>query len=76
MPRKRKVLSRYDSNGNEYFHSNPKLFYRQHYFYVVDYVAGNIKDRFDQPDYSIYIKLLNIILKASCCKDFGSELIH
>ena len=27
MPRKRKVPSGYDSNGNEYFHSNPKLFY-------------------------------------------------
>ena len=74
MPQKREVPSRYDSNGNEYFHSNPKLFYRQHYFDVVDYVAGNIKERFDQPDYSIYIKLQNIILKASCCQDFRSEL--
>ena len=68
MPRKRKVPSRYDSNGNEYSHSNPKLFYRQHYFDVVDYVAGNIKERFDQPNYLIYIKLQNIILKASCCQ--------
>ena len=57
MPRKRKVSSRYDCNDNGYFHSNPKLFYRQHCFDVVDYVAGNIKERFDQPDYSIYIKL-------------------
>ena len=57
MPRKRKVSSRYDCNDNGYFHSNPKLFYRQHCFDVVDYVAGIIKERFDQPDYSIYIKL-------------------
>ena len=35
MPRKKKVPSRYYSNGNEYFHSNPKLFNRQHYFDVV-----------------------------------------
>ena len=70
-PRKSKIPSRYDSNGNEYFHSNPKLFYRQHYF---DYVAGNIKERLDQLDYSLYIKLQNIILKASCCQDFSSEL--
>ena len=27
MPRKKKVPSRRESNGNEYFHSNPKLFY-------------------------------------------------
>ena len=74
MPWKRKVPSRYGYNGNEYFHSNPKLFYRQHYFDVVDYVAGNIKERFDQPDYSIYIKLQNIILKASCCQVFRPEL--
>ena len=70
----RKVPSRYDSNGNEYFHSYPKLFYCQHYFDVVDYFVGNIKQRFDQPDYSIYIKLQNIILKASCFQDFWSEL--
>ena len=70
MSRKRKVPSRYDSNGNEYFHSYPKLFYCQHYFDVV----GNIKQRFDQPDYSIYNKLQNIILKASCFQDFWSEL--
>ena len=70
-PRKSKIPSRYDSNGNEYFHSNPKLFYRQHYF---DYVAGNIKERLDKLDYSLYIKLQNIILKASCCQDFSSEL--
>ena len=74
MPRKREVPSWCNSSGKEYFHSNPKLFYRQHYFDVVDYVAGNIKERFDQPDYSIYIKLQNIILKASCCQDFRSEL--
>ena len=72
--RKGKVPSRYNSNGNEYFYSNPKLFYRQHYFDAVDYVAGNIKERSDQPDYSIYIKLQNITLKASCCQDFRSEL--
>ena len=70
MPWRREVPSRYDSNGNEYFHSNPKLFYRQHYFDVVDYVAGNIKEH----DHSIYIKLQNIILKASCCQDFRLEL--
>ena len=74
MPRKRKVPSRYDSNGNEYFHSNPKFFYRQHYFDVADYVAGNMKERFDQPDYSIYIKLQDIILKTSCCQVLKSEL--
>ena len=62
------------SNGNEYFHGNPKLFYLQHYFDVVDSVAGKIKEQFDQPSYSIYIKLQNIILKASCCQDFRSEL--
>ena len=28
MPQKRKVLLRRNANGNEYFHSNPKLFYR------------------------------------------------
>ena len=75
MLRKRKVLSRCNSNDNEYFHSNPKLFYSQHYFDVVDYVGGNIKERFDRTDYSsIYIKLQKIILKASCCQDFRSEL--
>ena len=74
MPQKREVPSWCDSSGNEYFHSNPKLSYRQHSFDVVDYIAGNIKEQFDQPVYSTYIKLQNIILKVSCCQDFRSEL--
>ena len=33
-----------------------------------------MKERFDQPDYSIYIKLQDIILKTSCCQVLKSEL--
>ena len=50
MPRKKKVPSRYYSNGNEYFHSNPKLFYRQHYFDVVQRAtSATINERICQP---------------------------
>ena len=36
-----------DSSDNEYFHDDPQLFYRQHYFENVSDIAGNIKEWFD-----------------------------
>ena len=46
-----------------------KLLYYQHYFDVVDYVAGNILRQFNQPDYLIFVEQQTILLKATiACK--------
>ena len=72
MLQERKVLLRRNSNGNEYFHSNHKLFYR-HYniLMLLATLLEILKNVFIN---SIYVKLQNITLKARCCQDFRLEL--
>ena len=49
-------------------------FYRQHYFECLDLIINNIKDRFDQPGFSVLSNLEDILLKAAWNEDYATEL--
>ena len=68
LPRKRKVPDYFHRTHNPqetyHFHDSPKAFYRQLFFEAFDLVIGCIKQRFDQPDFKIYVDLQESLLKS------------
>ena len=47
---------------------------RQIYYGAIDYVVEAIHDRFDQPGYSMYRNLEELVLKACKGEPFNAEL--
>ena len=58
------------------YHNDEVSYYRQIYFDALDYIINSIKDRFEQPDYQIYVNLENLLLKAAYEEDFEHECIQ
>ena len=55
---------------------NDEVSYIYIYFDALDYIINSIKDRFEQPDYQIYVNLENLLLKAAYEEDFEHEFIQ
>ena len=58
------------------YHNDEVSYYRQIYFDALDYIINSIKDRFEQPDYQIYVNLENLLLKAAYEEDFEHEFMQ
>ena len=75
MSRKRKIPSRFQSGEREsyHYHENPDDKYKQVYYEAFDRVIAYIKKRFEQKDYHVYAKMLEILLsvvrKQICSED-------
>ena len=52
---------RYDT-ANHHYCNDPELFYRQHYYIILDSVVVSIQDRSNQPYYQTYFELQNLIV--------------
>ncbi|KAL5476021.1 hypothetical protein EMCRGX_G025921 [Ephydatia muelleri] len=76
LPRKRKVPSRFEvGEGKEsYNDSNIEDHYRRLYFEVLDLAVTGISQRFNQPGYSIYKNLENLLVYAANRKPFDEQL--
>ena len=74
LPRQRKLPKKFDKPDTYHFPSTPKEFFRNIYFEVYDQTVNGIKERFNQPDYRIYVNLQELILKAFNKEDFSKEL--
>ena len=73
--RPRKRPARFDENRSTYTHiTNIKEESRVAYFEALDLAINGILNRFDQPGYKIYMKLENILLKASKNEPYEEEL--
>ena len=57
LPRLHKRPRRYEDGMADHYHSTPMMHYKQMYFEALDAAVVATEDRFDQNDYSIYIKL-------------------
>ena len=77
LPRKRKrpnygsldnyfQVEGYSNSANTYHPTTPEQYFRQQYFENLDLIISSIKDRFNQPAFTAFLKmeqlLLNIIL--------------
>eukprot|EP00731_Ephydatia_muelleri_P003734 Em0001g3734a len=76
LPRKRKVPSRFEvGEGKEsYNDSSIEDHYRRLYFEVLDLAVTGISQRFNQPGYSIYKNLENLLVYAANRKPFDEQL--
>ena len=75
LPRQRKRPRRYeDGLADGEFHGDVKVYFRQHYFEAIDLIVNCIKDRFQQPGYTVYSHLEQLLLKASEKKDTKEDL--
>ena len=76
LPRKRKVPSRFEvGEGKEsYNDSSIEDHYRRLYFEVLDLAVAGISQRFNQPGYSIYKNLENLLVYAANRKPFDEHL--
>ena len=72
LPKKRKkprydVLQYFDgcdANGEEHQHKTPEEKYRQMYFEALDLFVVSLKERFEQPTYTIYANIEQLLLTA------------
>ena len=75
LPRKRRAPQRLEvESSTGYFHSTPEARYRQVYYEAIDHAIEAIRDRFDQPGYSTYQHLEELVLKACKGEVYDSEL--
>ena len=61
LPRVRKIPKRYDTGSTPHQFQNPKEIFRHSYFEALDFTAGEVENRFSQPDLHI-IKELEVLL--------------
>ena len=65
LPRQRKMPARYDEARDSYrFSETKKEHYRCIYHECIDVLVNVITERFDQPDYQIYLKMQELLLKG------------
>ena len=57
------------------YHESEFSYYKHIYINSIDNITNGIKDRFDQPDYKIYVHLENLLLKAARKQDFSSDFL-
>ena len=79
LPRKRKVPNRVNflhdyKKSASHHHENCNDFYCAQYFAVIDSVTETIKNRFDQPDYQMYIHIEQTLLKEAVGLDVDQDI--
>ena len=72
-PRKLEAYFGYGA-GDSYQHETVETYYRAQYFDAIDKVVTTIKDRFDQPDYKIYVNLEQVLLNGAADKNIDESL--
>ena len=75
LPRQRRAPQHFEvgsSTSNVYV--TPEAHYRQIYYGVIDYVVEATHDRFDQPIYSTYWNLEELVVKAYKAETYNAEL--
>lgn len=65
LPRQRKMPARYDEARDTYqYPDTKKEHYRCIYYESLDVLVNVIAERFDQPDYQIYLKMQELLIKG------------
>ena len=77
LPRQRKLPKRFDQfQESSHFPNHAKDEYRRIYLNVYDNVINRIKERFDQPDFSKYRLMQDLIFNALDGKEIEQEVLE
>ena len=75
LPRRRKTPKRYEVGMQESnFPEDVEDRYRQNFYEALELITSAINSRFDQPDYKVYCKLEETLVKASKRESFEENL--
>ena len=61
LSRRKQMSLRYDT-PNHHYYNDPELFYRQHYYIILDFAVESIQERSNQPYYQTHFDLQNLIV--------------
>ena len=85
LPRKRKrpnygilhnyfQVEGYSNDENSHHASTPEEYFRQQYFEILDLIISSIKDRFNQPAFTAFLKMEQLLLKIIHGDNYEDEL--
>ena len=79
LPRRKKALRRMDDyfgygSSTPHHHDTAASHYLAIYFAAISMVTSTIKDRFDQPDYRVYVNLEETLLNGANGKNFEDTM--
>ena len=75
LPRRQKMPQRYETGtAAARFQTTVEGHYRQIYVEVLDHAISTFKARFDQPSYTIYRQMEDLLVKSARGEDSSSEL--
>ena len=64
LPRQRQIPKRLDAGSCNHSYATPEAYYRQLYFEVIDLVTNEMKQRFDQPTFTILQEIEKLLLDS------------
>ena len=74
LPRQRRMPARFETGtADAEFQSEVKAYYRQIYFQSTDHLVNAINDRYDSPDFKIYMQAEQLIMKCVKSQDYETE---
>ena len=64
------------NNENSYHASTPEEYFRQQYFENLDLIISSVKDRFNQPAFTAFLKMEQLLLKIIRSDNYEDELTY
>ena len=87
LPRKRKrpnygsldnyfLVEGYSNRANTYHLTTPEQYFRQQYFENLNLIISSIKDRFNQPAFTAFLKMEQLLLNMILDNNYEDELAY
>ena len=64
------------NSANTYHPTTPEQYFRQQYFENLDLVISSIKDRFNQPAFTAFLKMEQLLLNIILDNNYEDELAY
>ena len=75
LPRRRRVPTRYEvGNAAAEYQEDVQSHYKQIYYTSIDHLTNVITDRYDSPDFNLYMQNEQLLLKCVRKEDYKTEL--
>ena len=66
----------YSNNSNTYHPTTPEQYFRQQYFKNLDFIISSIKDHFNQPAFTAFLKMEQLLLNIILDNNHEDELAY
>ena len=66
----------YSNSANTYHPTTPEQYFRQQYFENLDLIISSIKDRFNQPAFTAFLKMEQLLLNIILDNNYEDELAY